>query len=59
MNYFGLQLEESKSRLIEFGRFVEIDRRQKESGEKRENWKRLLFWDLLTTIHTGRMDGSE
>lgn len=29
MNYFGLQLEESKSRLIEFGRFAEIDRKRR------------------------------
>lgn len=33
MVYFGLQLEESKSRLIEFGRFAETDRLKR--GEKK------------------------
>lgn len=30
MRHFGLELEESKSRLIEFGRYAEENRRQKE-----------------------------
>ena len=33
MEYFGLELEESKSRLIEFGRFAERDRRNRGQGK--------------------------
>lgn len=33
MGYFGLKLEESKSRLIEFGRYAEENRRQKGEGK--------------------------
>ncbi len=46
MEKFGLELESSKSRLIEFGRFAEQNRRAR--GEHKR--KHLTFWDLLSTV---------
>lgn len=46
MEKFGLELESSKSRLIEFGRFAEQNRRAR--GEHKP--ETFDFWDLLSTV---------
>ena len=50
MRHFGLELEESKSRLIEFGRYAEENRRQKGEG-KPETFTFLGFTHYLSLIH--------
>jgi retron-type reverse transcriptase len=55
MEYFGLHLEESKSRLIEFGRYAEINR----SGVVKRSQKHSLFLALLIIVLTADMVISE
>ena len=51
MGYFGLSLEEEKSRLIEFGRFAQ---------ERWEQNQKLLHSSVLrTTVHKERTGSSE
>lgn len=45
MEYFGLSLEEEKSRLIEFGRYAKQDARNSERSQRP-----LPFWVLHTTV---------
>ena len=46
MRKFNLELEESKSRLIEFGRFAEGNCKRR-GGRKQ---RRLIIWDLLSIV---------
>ncbi len=53
MGYFGLQLEESKSRLIEFGRFAEANRKRR--GERKpETFTFLGFTHYCSQSAKGR-----
>ncbi|MFQ9877397.1 MAG: reverse transcriptase domain-containing protein [Ruminococcus sp.] len=54
MEKFGLELESSKSRLIEFGRFAEQNRRVKEENV---NLKHLIFWGLPSIVSKTRKGG--
>jgi len=53
MEYFGLSLEEEKSRLIEFRRFAEVNCKRR--GQKPETF----FWVLHTTVPIIGMVNSE
>lgn len=53
MEYFGLELEESKSRLIEFGRFAERDRRNRGQG-KPETFDFLGFTHYCSKSRNGK-----
>lgn len=53
MGYFGLQLEESKSRLIEFGRYAEGNRKQRGEG-KPETFTFLGFTHYCSHSKKGR-----
>ena len=52
MMYFGLELEESKSRLIEFGRYAEESRRK--SGKKPETFTFLGFTHYCSKSRNGK-----
>ena len=52
LHKFNLELNEDKTRIIEFGRFAERDRRKR--GE--ENLKHLIFWDSrIYAVKHGRI----
>ena len=53
MEYFGLELEENKSRLIEFGRFAERDRRNRGQG-KPETFDFLGFTHYCSKSRNGK-----
>ena len=53
MGYFGLQLEESKSRLIEFGRYAEGNRRRRGEG-KPETFTFLGFTHYCSQSQKGK-----
>lgn len=53
MEHFGLSLEEEKSRLIEFGRFAERDRRRRGEG-KPETFTFLGFTHYCSESRNGR-----
>lgn len=52
MRFFGLEMEESKTRLIEFGRFAATDRKRRGVG-KPETFTFLGFTHYCATSHNG------
>ena len=60
MEKFGLELESSKSRLIEFGRFAEQNRRaRKKCGRNRSDSEKALLHASMIRDFSGISHGSE